>query len=379
MPSPQERERRKALSAQAAQDQAAADQAARAAALAALPCQPAQLLALFDRLDTMLDEGCHHDWRESQAWAKAQGVDWPQLQAWLVARSADSEDAEGERGEVDCDCAVWIYVRPSWTEVLARAAGLSQPEVQLFPELGDVFHEPTPWMACVFFPLLSLQPDSLGSLDSRGVGAGRVHAVAMYDIGNPDLDWLAPELDFDRMQLDWDGERYHLRADLSQLKRLQPLADWHAQALAAYQAFDLNEQAFAGMLAGQAGPWQALQDWYRQVERSAYAPGVWREADKIERAKSAYVKALLSFWVARDAHRATGRFLQGRCYLQAHAGAELAPHGHLLRTPQISADPAGWQKIGSLVGFEYVDGGGDEISLYLSRDKGQVLQRFRWS
>lgn len=360
MPSPQERERRKALSAQAAQDQAAADQAARAAALAALPCQPAQLLALFDRLDTMLDEGCHHDWRESQAWAKAQGVDWPQLQAWLVARSADSEDAEGERGEVDCDCAVWIYVRPSWTEVLARAAGLPQPKVQLFPELGDVFHEPTPWMACVFFPLLSVQLDSLGSL---GVGAGRAHAVSIFDSGIPEHDWLEPELGFDHVQFDWDGQRYRFRGDLSKLKRLQSLPAWYAEAQAVYQGHRLDAAAFEAMLGTQPGPWQALQDWAKQ-----------RPDERLS-----YQQHLVNFWITRDAYRATGRFIQGGAYLKGHSSHEREPHGHLLRTRQDSGEGQGWQKVGSVCGYNYVDGGEDQISLYISREQGKVLQRLGWS
>ena len=203
-----------------------------AAALAELPCKPEQLLALFDRLDAVLgveDGGCYHDWRECQAWAQAQGGDWPRMLAWLQARSADSTDEVGDSDEVDCDCAVWIYVRPSWTDVLVRAAGLPQAQVTLFPDLDEVFHEPLPLMACLFLPLISLD------LPSLGLGAGRVHAVSVYESGTPELEWLPPELDYDRVQFDWDGTRYRFRGDLSQLERLHPLPDWYAEAQGAHR------------------------------------------------------------------------------------------------------------------------------------------------
>ncbi len=345
------------MSERAAQALAAADQAARAAVLAALPCKPEQLLALFDRLDVMLDEGCHHDWRECQTWAQAQGVDWPKLQAWLQARSADSRSEDGGSGEVDCDCAVWIYVRPSWTNVLVRAAGLPQAQVTLFPELDEVFHEPAPLMACLFLPLLSVD------LPSLGLGTGRVHALSIWDSGIPELEWLAPDLGYDQALFDWDGARYRFRGDLSQLERLHPLPDWYAEAQAFYQSHALDAEAFHGMLAQRAGPWQALQTWAQQ-----------RAGERLS-----FMQHWVNFWLARDAYRATGRLIPGSAYLKGHSPLERAPHGHLLRTPQFTAEDQGWQKVGSLVGYNFVDGGEDCLKLYLSRERGQVLQRFAWS
>ena len=369
-----EREHREALREQAAQAQAAADQAARAAALAELPCKPEQLLALFDRLDAVLDDGCHHDWRESQAWAHAQGVDWQRMQAWMQARSADSTDDVGDSGEVDCDCAVWIYVRPSWTDVLVRAAGLPQAQVTLFPELDEVFHDPTPLMACLFLPLISVD------LPSLGLGAGCVHAVSVYESGTPEHEWLPPELDYDRVQFDWDGTRYRFRGDLSQLERLHPLLDWHAEAQALYQSYALDAEAFRGMLACQTGPWQSLQDTFQHHAKQAYTQGLWREADKLERIKSRYLIHLIGYWLARDACRATGRLIPGGAYLmKGHSPHERAPHGHLLRSFQATDEGQGWQKIGSLVGHNFVDNSEDCIQLHLSREGGQVLQRFEWS
>ena len=358
--SPDERAHRTALTEQAAQARAAADQAARAAALAELPCKPEQLLALFDRLDAVLgveDGGCYHDWRECQAWAKAQGVDWPHLQAWLQARSADSTDDVGDSGEVDCDCAVWIYVRPSWTDVLVRAAGLPQAQVKLFPDLDEVFHEPTPLMACLFLPLLSVD------LASLGLGAGRVHALSIWDSGIPELEWLAPDLDYDQALFDWDGERYRFRGDLSQLERLQALPDWHAEAQAFYQSHALDAEAFRGMLAQGAGPWQDLQAWAQQ-----------RAGERLS-----FMQHCVNFWLARDAYRATGRLIPASAYLKGLSSHARAPHGHLLRSFQATDEDQGWQKIASLVGHNFVDNGEDCIQLYLSRERDQVLQRFAWS
>ena len=370
--SPDERARRNALTEQAAQAQGAADQAARAAALAELPCKPEQLLALFDRLDAVPEEGIHHGWRECQAWAQAQGVDWPRMQAWLQARSVDSTDEVGDSDEVDGDCAVWIYV--SWTDVLVRAAGLPQAQVTLFPELDEVFHEPTPLMACLFLPLISLD------LPSLGLGAGRVHAVSVYESGTPELEWLPPELDYDRVQFDWDGTCYRFRGDLSQLERLHPLLDWHAEAQAFYQSYALDAEAFRGMLARQTGPWQSLQDAYQRHAKQAYAQGLWREADKLERTKSRYLSHLIGYWLARDAFRATGSLIPGGAYLmKGHSPQVREPHGHLLRSLQGTDLGQDWQKIGSLAGYNFVDFGEDCIQLYLSRERGQVLQRFGWS
>ncbi|ARU03900.1 hypothetical protein CCO03_03660 [Comamonas serinivorans] len=353
-----DRERRNALAAQAAAAQAAADEAARADALSTLPCPPAQVLDLFDHLDAVLEQGCDHDWRIGQAWAHTQGVDWPRLQAWLQARSVEGDaDDDGESGEVDCDCAVWLSVRPRWGEALRQAAGWLPPRFTLFPALDEVFHAPTPLMACVFVPLLSLDVASLG------LGAGRVHAVSTLEAGVAEHDWLEPELGVDHVQFDWDGERYRFRGDLRRLKRLQPLPEWHAEAQAFYQGHRVDAAALAGMLAQQPGPWEALQHWAQQP------------ADE----RLSYMQRLVNHWLTRDAYRLTGRFLQGGAYLQGHASHAREPHGHLLRTPQACALGPGWQKVGSLVGYHYVERGEDQISLYVSREQGRVVQRLGWT
>ena len=357
MPSPAERERRKALAERAAQASAADLRQQQAHALAQLPGTPAQVLALFDRLAVAPEGARGPGWRFSQPWAAEQGLDWPPLQAWLVARG---EDAGASPDGVDCDAAVLADVAPRWRAVLAQAVDWPAPQIRLFPEPQDVFLNASPLVQALFLPLLSVD------LATLGLGAGQVHVVSVVDSGDPDLDWPEPELGVDHVQFDWDGERYVFRGDLAQFAHARMWPAWREQAWAGYLGHALDAAAFQAMLAGSEHPVQAWCD-------------AWQADTAVPLAQRCYVAKLVNFWVTRDAYRATGRFIQGSAYLSGHSPHEREPVEHLMRTPQTVGDMPGWLKVLTLCGYHYADGGEDQIGLYLSREPGQVLQRLGWS
>ena len=338
MPSKTEQARRKQLSEAVAQAQWQAD-------VQAMPLAPTLLHELFDDLDQRLHEqGCHHDLRLTEGFLQGRLTDWPAVRAWL-----------GEWGGF-CDCEVLANVGDHWPREEFPELYF-KPRVRLFPELQDVFADVQPWFEAVFFPLLSVD------LDSVGTGPGVVHFVSVHGSGDPELalrdDWFA----FDRIRFDWDGQRYRFGGDMGMLPGFDQLPRWLAEARQLYAAYLVGAASLPP-----ANPPDAPQDLMERL--------MWAAANHERVAHQRYLSTTINYWITRDKYHETGRFVQGSAYAEGASDDERPPFERLI---QWHGPGLQRRKIGTVIGYNYKQGAEDRIHLFIEPGRQQVVQRFGWT
>lgn len=237
--------------------------------------------------------------------------------------------------------------------------------MQLFPDFNDVFYQADDIHKMVFFPLLTVDLETLGK------NKGKVHFVSVFGNGNPELTYTNPTLlDYDNIRFEWDGERYYFAGDLSNLKNIDDIPKWYDEAVQEYTQFK--------------DEYCCLKSW-QDAENANFAI----QCEKREQTDfnyAHYVKSLINYWVTKEMYLKTGHFIQGSTYLDGIYGDldkfnpkeyERKPTiGKLSNKPATNRSN---ELIGQVCGYNYVQGGEDQIKLSIDRKNNQVFEKFAWS
>jgi hypothetical protein len=224
----------------------------------------------------------------------------------------------------------------------------------LFPSLDDVFESPSSVHHAVFRPLLTVD------LEAQGKGEGLVHFISVWGNGNPELSLNDDMFGFNFIRFDWTGSKYHFNGDLSVVPEFARLEEWYAEAQAEYLANRID---------------YLTQKEFSEVDRSHLALQNERRR-QISFEYFQYVSGLINYWVTRDKYLETGLFVQGSAYTECKSNDEREVVKSLSRT---GATKRSNELVGSVIGYNYIRGGGDEIRLHIDRKRQQVWQKFSWS
>jgi len=233
---------------------------------------------------------------------------------------------------------------------------------KLFPKTEEVFTNVTEEHKVLFFPLLSVD------LESINKGKGKVHFVAYYRDGEDDIIRdLNVGYNFIRFQI----IGYQFNGDFNNIYMFEKSVKWY------YEAEEIYKEHKEKYLSGSDTAFLTEQDNRRmEIDFEYYY----------------YIKGVINYWVTRDKYLETKRFIQGSAYSYGNSNHEREAYedmsvydteyvDEILEEvlDELKINFADLDYIGLVAGYNYLEFGADEMTLFMSKDKKEVLQYHNWS
>lgn len=232
--------------------------------------------------------------------------------------------------------------------------------IRLFPTIEEVFVDPTSFHKAMFFPLLTVE------LDSINKGIGKVHFITVYGNGDPEVEILDGNFGYNFIKFKRIGDKYKFEGDFSQMPKFEKAVEWYHEAEIIYKEH---------------------KDKY--LHKTEFV----KNEDKRSFHYYYYIKGVINYWLTRDMYLETGKFIQGNSYSDGCSGHEreiyeslggeyndeygLEYLEELLDGLEGNIDSLNF--VGSVTGYNYSELGEDEILLFVNEDKSEVFQYFCWS
>ena len=237
-------------------------------------------------------------------------------------------------------------------------------DIILFPAIDDVFVNPSDSHKTIFFPLLTVD------LNSIGKGNGKVHFITVYGNGDPEADISGSDFGYNFIKFKIIGDKYRFNGDFNQIPRFANTAEWYKEAELIY-----------------------TQHKDKYLTRTEFTKKEDERRQKIDFHYYFYIRGLINYWLTRDKYLETGKFIQGNSYSNGNSNHErkmyevlggsyddeygLEDLEDVLNELHISFDSLNF--IGNVTGYNYSELGEDEILLFVNKDKTEVFQYFNWS
>jgi hypothetical protein len=227
--------------------------------------------------------------------------------------------------------------------------------MKLFPNIDEVFENPTEMYKTLFFPLLTID------LSEMEKGQGKVHFVSVWGCGDASNELITDEKNYgvEFIKFDWTGEKYLFDNSLFDKKYKKTLLKWYSEM----------EQEYIENKADYLTPKTR-----KEAETSNL---VMREKvrAKIKGDFGIYAESLLNYWITRDKYLETGKLIQGSAYTHGRNNEVRRTYISLSKTKETKSSK---ELIGKICGYNYKDNDVDVISLYIDRKENKVFQKFGW-
>lgn len=237
-------------------------------------------------------------------------------------------------------------------------------EIKLFPSLEDVFENPTDLHKVVFFPLITVD------LNSIGKGNGKVHFITVHGNGDPDEEISGTDFGYNFIRFKIIGDKYRFDGNFNQIPKFEKAIEWYKEAEIIYKEHKDK----------------CLTD-------AEYTKKEDERREKIDFDYYFYVRGVINYWLTRDKYIETGKFIQGNAYSNGNSNHEREPYETLggvyddeygleylqevLDELKINFESLNF--VGSVTGYNYSELGEDEILLFLHEKENEVFQYFNWS
>ena len=236
--------------------------------------------------------------------------------------------------------------------------------IRLFPAIEEVFVDPTNFHKAMFFPLLTVE------LDSINKGIGKVHFITVYGNGDPEVEILDKNFGYNFIKFKRVGDKYRFEGDFKQMPKFEKAFEWYKEAEDIYKEH---------------------KDKY--LTKTEFTKTEDKRREKIDFDYYFYIKGVINYWLTRDMFLKTGKFIQGNKYSGGYSDHEreiyeslggvyddeygLEYLQQLLDELEINIDSLNF--VGSVTGYNYSELGEDKILLFVNNEKGEVFQYFDWS
>ena len=166
---------------------------------------------------------------------------------------------------------------------------------ELFPKIEEVFTNVTDDHHAVFFPLLTID------LESINKGKGKVHFISYFRDGEPD-DISDPNFSYNFMRFQVVENKYQFNGDFKKIYLFEKSVVWYQEALEIY--------------AQHKDKYLTKSDFVKQEDDKRMA---------IDFEYYYYIKGVLNYWVTRDKYLETNKFIQGSAYTNGNSNHERKP------------------------------------------------------
>lgn len=165
--------------------------------------------------------------------------------------------------------------------------------IKLFPSIEEVFENPSNLHKVVFFPLLTVD------LNSIGKGNGKVHFITVHGNGDPDEEISGTDFGYNFIRFKIIGDKYRFDGDFNEIPKFKKSIEWYKEAELIYKEH---------------------KDKYLTETEFAKKGDVRRQ--KIDFYYYFYVKGVINYWLTRDMYLETGKFIQGNAYSNRNSNHE---------------------------------------------------------
>ncbi|MBO9582701.1 MAG: hypothetical protein J7574_00935 [Flavobacterium sp.] len=236
------------------------------------------------------------------------------------------------------------------------------PQIKLFPRIEEVFENPSEFHKIVFFPLLTVE------LSSINKGNGKVHFITLFGNGDPEVEILDSNFDYNFVKFQRVGDKYKFEGDFYQIPKFEKAIEWYKEAETIYKEH---------------------KDKY--IVKTEFVKEEDQRRRKINFDYYYYIKGVINYWLTRDMYLETGKFIQGNSYSGGYSNHEREKYESLGDDHEydfeylqpildyLEMDLESLDFIGNLTGYNYSELGEDKIFLFVDEKKNEVLQYFAWS